>query len=70
MIKVWQAIPESAAGVPGSVLSAGKEGIVVACGSGALRLIELQKAGGKRLAAAAFLAGMAITEGACLDLPS
>jgi len=43
---------------------------VVACGSGALRLIELQKAGGKRLAAAAFLAGMAITEGACLDLPS
>jgi methionyl-tRNA formyltransferase len=39
---------------PGTVLAAGADGIVVACGEGALRLTELQKAGGKRLAGGGF----------------
>ena len=69
-IKVWQAIPESGEGVPGTVLSSGKNGIVIACGEGALRLTELQKAGGKRLAAGQFLAGMSLSAGVCLDSPS
>jgi methionyl-tRNA formyltransferase len=38
-------------------LSADAQGIVVACGEGALRLTELQKPGGKRLAAGEFLKG-------------
>ncbi|RYE67754.1 MAG: methionyl-tRNA formyltransferase, partial [Oxalobacteraceae bacterium] len=47
-------------GTPGQVLQADAGGIVVACGSDALRLTELQKPGGKRLAAAEFLKGFAL----------
>jgi len=69
-IKVWKAAVETVSGLPGTVLSSGKNGIVVACGEGALRLAELQKAGGKRLTAEQFLAGSAFPEGACFELPS
>ncbi|MCA1326188.1 methionyl-tRNA formyltransferase [Herbaspirillum sp. alder98] len=66
VIKLWQARPVTAAasGAAGTVLSAdAQNGIVVACGSGALLLTELQKPGGKRLAASEFLKGFAL-EGA------
>ena len=66
-LKVWKALPEIAQGSPGSVLSVGKDGIVVACGKGALRLLELQKAGGKRLSTAQFLAGSPIEIGMAFD---
>ncbi|MFT3666842.1 methionyl-tRNA formyltransferase [Piscinibacter sp.] len=66
-LKLWRALPCEGAGRPGEVLAAGEAGIVVACGSGALRLTELQRAGGKRLAAAAFLAGHPIAPGACFE---
>lgn len=57
-VKIWRAEPAAGAGRPGQVLSAdAQRGIVVACGEGALRLTELQKPGGKRLAAAEFLKG-------------
>lgn len=56
-IKIWQAQPVEGSGRPGTVLSADAHGIVVACGTGALRLTALQKPGGKRLAAAEFLKG-------------
>jgi methionyl-tRNA formyltransferase len=56
-IKIWNAQPADGHGQPGQVLQADGQGIVVACGSGALRLTELQKPGGKRLAAAEFLKG-------------
>jgi methionyl-tRNA formyltransferase len=56
-IKIWQAQPVEGAGRPGTVLAADAQGIVVACGTGALRLTALQKPGGKRLAAAEFLKG-------------
>jgi methionyl-tRNA formyltransferase len=62
-VKIWSAEPILATGEPGSVLQAGNDGIVVACGDGALRLTELQKAGGKRLAAADFLRGFALEPG-------
>jgi methionyl-tRNA formyltransferase len=42
------------------LLAADRSGIVVACGEQALRLTEVQKAGGKRLSAAQFLAGTAL----------
>ena len=43
---------------PGTVLSAGKAGIEVVCGGGeTLRITELQAAGGKRMAAGAWLLG-------------
>ena len=56
-VKIWRATPCDGAGQAGEILATGKDGIVVACGEGALCLCELQKAGGKRLEAAAFLAG-------------
>jgi methionyl-tRNA formyltransferase len=56
-IKIWNAQPVDGQGQPGQVLQADAHGIVVACGTGALRLTELQKPGGKRLAAAEFLKG-------------
>jgi methionyl-tRNA formyltransferase len=56
-IKVWNAQATDAKAQPGQVLSADAQGIVVACGDGALRLTELQKPGGKRLAAGEFLKG-------------
>lgn len=43
---------------PGKILSAGKQGIEVACGDGrSLYVTELQPEGGKRMTAAAYLAG-------------
>jgi methionyl-tRNA formyltransferase len=59
-VKIWGAQPEAGVtgAVPGKVLAAdAAQGIVVACGEGALRLTELQKPGGKRLPAAEFLKG-------------
>ena len=56
-VKIWQATPADGDGQPGQVLAADAQGIVVACGEGALRLTELQKPGGKRLKAAEFLKG-------------
>ena len=69
-IKVWRAETETASAAPGTVIAADKHGIVVACGEGALRLYELQKAGGKHLPVAQFLAGTPIAPGTRFDLPS
>ena len=69
-MKIWKAVPDANGGVPGTVLSANKDGIVVACGEGALRLCELQKAGGKRLEAGQFLAGTPIAVVSVFSLPS
>ena len=69
-LKVWAALPRSESGVPGTVLAADKHGILVACGSGSLLLTELQKAGGKRLPVAQFLAGHGVSAGARFELPA
>ncbi len=60
----------AAEGAPGTILEADREGIVVACGSGALKVQELQRAGGKRLAAAQFLAGFHLAAGERLEFPA
>lgn len=60
-VKIWHAQAVDGKGQPGQVLSAdAQQGIVVACGEGALRLTALQKPGGKRLAAAEFLKGFSL----------
>ncbi|MEG2278597.1 MAG: methionyl-tRNA formyltransferase [Comamonas sp.] len=71
VIKLWEATPEAYAGnaQPGTVLAADADGVLVACGAGALRLMQLQRAGGKRLAAADFLRGFELPAGALLTLP-
>ncbi len=62
-VKIWRAQPVDLRGEPGEVLASGPEGIVVACGSGALRLAELQRPGAKRMAAREFLAGFPVSVG-------
>jgi len=60
VVKIWraEALADNEGKAPGTVLAAdGQRGIVVACGKGSLRLTQLQKPGGKRLAAAEFLKG-------------
>lgn len=56
VVKVWAAaLCPGLSGPPGTVLQAGADGVVVACGEGALQLLQLQRPGGKRLPAAAFV---------------
>ncbi|NHQ85088.1 methionyl-tRNA formyltransferase [Iodobacter sp. HSC-16F04] len=62
-LKIWQATVCQQSGAPGTVLAADKDGLLVACGSGSLRITELQKAGSKRVTAAAFLSGNSIEAG-------
>jgi methionyl-tRNA formyltransferase len=64
VLKIWRARLESATGLePGTVSAAGADGIVVECGRDALRITEVQRAGGKRLPAGAFLSGFALGRG-------
>jgi methionyl-tRNA formyltransferase len=62
-VKCWRGEVCEGAGVPGEVLAAGADGITVACGSQALRLTQLQRAGGKRVTAAAFLQARPVAVG-------
>jgi methionyl-tRNA formyltransferase len=67
-IKVWRAVvARGGAASPGTILHASNEGIDVACGAGTLRLAELQRAGGRRLSAEAFLRGHALAPGESFD---
>ncbi len=56
-VKLWAASSVDASGRPGEVLTLDRQSLIVACGSGALAIRELQKAGGKRLPVQQFLAG-------------
>lgn len=56
-IHAAHALPGPVAAAPGTVLSAGREGVDVACGDGVLRLLALQRAGGRALTAAEYVNG-------------
>jgi methionyl-tRNA formyltransferase len=67
LLKVWQAAPEAGAPArPGTILQAGKQDLLVACGQDALRITELQREGGKRLRVADFLSGFPLRAGQSL----
>mgnify|MGYP003703584219 CR=1 FL=1 len=59
-IKLWAAEVVDRSGSPGQVLQADANGLVVACGEQALRLLTLQKPGGKRVNAREFLQSCAL----------
>ncbi len=66
VLKIWRAEPVVDAAsdpVAGTVVHADNNGVVVATGAGSIRLLELQRAGGKRLAPRQFLAGTPIDAG-------
>ena len=63
-LKIWQTkLCIGSSGEPGEVLSVDKSGIVVACGKDALRLVMLQRPGGKAQPAVQFLQAMPIQVG-------
>jgi len=62
-LKIWRAQPAPGTGVPGEILAVDARAVRVACGEGALDLVEVQKMGGKRLPIAAFLAGHPLAAG-------
>lgn len=67
-LKLWNARVAEGRGEPGRVLAASADGVVVACGDGAVALTELQAAGGKRLGARDFAAGRAGLVGTLLGV--
>ena len=63
LLKVFQTSAEEAHGTPGTILSADDAGLLVACGTGSLRIREMQREGGKRLKAGDFLRGFPLKAG-------
>jgi methionyl-tRNA formyltransferase len=65
-VKIWRAHPATKAklaDVPGTVLAIDEAAITIACGDGALEVVELQAAGGRRMSAAMFAAGRRLRAG-------
>ncbi|HEY7996287.1 MAG TPA: hypothetical protein VIE14_05440, partial [Steroidobacteraceae bacterium] len=62
-VKVLRAGLADGSGVPGEVLD---DALTVACGSGAVRLLELQRGGKKPMGPAEFLRGFPLGRGAVL----
>jgi methionyl-tRNA formyltransferase len=67
LLKLWEAEVATDSGAPGTVLRADKSGIVVGCGDGSVRLLAVQREGGRRLSAAEFLAGHPLMPGQKFD---
>jgi methionyl-tRNA formyltransferase len=74
-IKVGAATAEETVApvAPGTIVSADRGGVKIACGQGLLVVTQLQRPGGKMLPAAEFLAGYPLTVGEVLasaDMPA
>ena len=67
ILNILRATEEEGDGTVGEIISADKKGIVVKCGSGAIRIEELQPAGGKIMKAADYVNGRKIKAGDKLD---
>ena len=65
-VKALRSEVSPAAGVPGEVLESGGAGVLVACGEGAVRLLQLQREGRAVQGAAAFLRGFPLAAGTVL----
>ena len=63
LLKLWKVEVAEGSGDPGTVVASGKRGVLVACGQAALRILELQIEGGRRMSAQEFLAGHSFQPG-------
>lgn len=61
------AVSTTGAAAAGEILQADRQALVVACGSGALRLLEVQLSGRRRLPAADFLNAWPLAPGSTLQ---
>jgi methionyl-tRNA formyltransferase len=61
-LKIWSVRVRTDRGAPGTVLES-HDALVVACGEQSLEIVELQRPGGKRMAASSFLRGRSIAAG-------
>jgi methionyl-tRNA formyltransferase len=62
-VKVLRTVKSEGSGAPGTALD---DGLTIACGEGAIRIVELQKAGGRPMLADEFLRGTPVHAGAAL----
>jgi methionyl-tRNA formyltransferase len=69
LLKIWKAEVVEKSGAASEILFADKNGIVVACGKNALQILELQRAGGRRLSTAEFFAGNPLMAGEKFEQP-
>lgn len=68
-MKIWRAVPTEegdAAALPGTILRVEGDSFLTACGEGALRVLELQLEGKKRMSAHNFLLGVKLKAGEVL----
>jgi len=63
LLKIWRADVVEKSGGAGEIIQADKTGLMVACGRDALRILELQREGGRRMNATEFLAGHPLKAG-------
>lgn len=68
-VRIWEAEPaeEGQKGQPGEILSLSEQGLLVACGSGALFLQSMQRPGGKVLSGLDFANGLRLRVGEILN---
>jgi methionyl-tRNA formyltransferase len=69
VLKIWRAellAGNGSAFIPGQIISAGSDGIIVQAGKGRLKISELQLQGAKRLCSADFLRGTPLIVGTVL----
>ena len=60
-LKIWRAEVVSRTGTPGQILEASDSELIVACGENALRLLELQKPGSRRMSVSEWRRGFVVT---------
>ncbi|MHA7774832.1 methionyl-tRNA formyltransferase [Roseibium sp. M-1] len=65
-VKILRSALAEGAGIPGTVLMT-EEAPVIACGTGAVRLEQVQRAGKKPMSVADFLRGVSLSDGTKLD---
>lgn len=67
LLKVWQAdVVDTVRGSPGVILDSNKSGIVVGCADAALRMLRVQREGGRPMTVQEFLAGFRLQRGESL----
>ncbi len=65
-LKIWKAEVAEINGKAGEIIAVDKKSVTVACGDKALRLLEIQLEGKKRMEMSAFLLGYKLNTGDCL----